>query len=127
MPSPLHVNASASHTSSKPTSPVTKSPPTAPSSATTATAPLASTKALRPEDISSPHELTAFVDVLLTQLETRFDEMSAQVLDRMNQMSTRVDALEFAIQDLINGDVAGPATPQTPSGATGLNRRTSEA
>ncbi|KAG6831504.1 hypothetical protein H0H92_009772 [Tricholoma furcatifolium] len=42
--------------------------------------------ALAPADISSPHELTAF-------------------------MSTRVDALEAAIQDIINGD----GVPQSPS------------
>jgi Heat shock factor binding protein 1 len=36
----------------------------------------------RPEDISSPHELTAFVETLLGQLETKFDDMSSQILDR---------------------------------------------
>nr|GAT58328.1 predicted protein [Mycena chlorophos] len=47
-----------------------------------------------PNDISSPHELTAFVETLLEQLDSKFDEMSSQILDRMSQMSTRVDALE---------------------------------
>ncbi|KAF7375294.1 hypothetical protein MSAN_00416200 [Mycena sanguinolenta] len=62
-------------------------------------------------DISSPHELTAFVETLLEQLDTKFDEMSSQILDRMTQMSTRVDALEASIHDIINGDVM----PQSPS------------
>lgn len=36
----------------------------------------------KPEDISSPHELTAFVESVLGQLETRFDEMSSQIMER---------------------------------------------
>jgi len=55
-----------------------------------------------------------FVETLLTQLETKFDEMSSQVLDKMTTMSTRVDALEVAIQDLIN-DTHVPATPMNLS------------
>jgi len=59
------------------------------------------------------------VESLLEQLETKFDDMSSQILDRMNQMSTRVDALEGAIQDIINGDI--PNIPSSPSG--GLSNR----
>lgn len=36
----------------------------------------------KPEEISSPHELTAFVETLLGQLETKFDDMSAQILEK---------------------------------------------
>ncbi|KAF5379760.1 hypothetical protein D9615_005747 [Tricholomella constricta] len=72
---------------------------------------------LAPADISSPHELTAFVESLLEQLDAKFDEMSTQILDRMSQMSTRVDALEASIQDIINGDVSVPQSP-TPTPAT---------
>ncbi|KIM57426.1 hypothetical protein SCLCIDRAFT_1219481 [Scleroderma citrinum Foug A] len=68
-----------------------------------------------PAEISSPHELTAFVEILLEQLDTKFDEMSSQILDRMTQMSNRVDALEAAIQDIISGDVATPNTSQSPT------------
>ncbi|TRM68677.1 heat shock factor binding protein 1-domain-containing protein [Schizophyllum amplum] len=64
-------------------------------------------------DISSPHELTAFVETLLEQLDTRFEEMSNEILDRMNQMSTRVDALEASIHDIINSDT--PSVPPSPS------------
>jgi hypothetical protein len=58
--------------------------------------------------------------------------MSTQILDRsksldlntlqashsipVNQMSTRVDALEASIQDIINGDVV--SVPQSPSPGT---------
>ncbi|KAI0806148.1 heat shock factor binding protein 1-domain-containing protein [Irpex lacteus] len=67
-------------------------------------------------DISSPHELTAFVETLLEQLDAKFDDMSNQILDRMTQMSTRVDALEASIQDIINGDATTAPTslPQSP-------------
>ncbi|TEB18901.1 hypothetical protein FA13DRAFT_1736891 [Coprinellus micaceus] len=68
--------------------------------------------AIAPKDISSPHELTAFVENLLEQLDAKFDDMSSQILERMTQMSTRVDALESSIQDIINGDAS---TPQSPS------------
>ncbi|KAJ7760624.1 heat shock factor binding protein 1-domain-containing protein [Mycena maculata] len=79
-----------------------------------------------PGDISSPHELTAFVETLLEQLDTKFDEMSTQILDRMTQMSTRVDALEASIHDIINGDVSVPQSPSPVPGA-GVRRSGSEA
>ncbi|KAJ3812296.1 heat shock factor binding protein 1-domain-containing protein [Lentinula lateritia] len=70
-------------------------------------------------NISSPHELTAFVETLLEQLDTKFDEMSSQILDRMDQMSTRVDALESSIQDIINGDLSVPQSPSPIPGTPG--------
>lgn len=73
---------------------------------TPATSSLGSSKI---EDITSPHELTAYVEQLITQIEGKFDEMSTQILERMNQMSSRVDTLEASIQDLINSD-GQPAT-----------------
>ncbi|KAF8071574.1 heat shock factor binding protein 1-domain-containing protein [Lyophyllum atratum] len=82
--------------------------------------------ALAPADISSPHELTAFVESLLEQLDTKFDEMSSQILDRMSQMSTRVDALEASIQDIINGDMSVPQSP-SPNSATPAIRRSDNA
>ncbi|KIK58079.1 hypothetical protein GYMLUDRAFT_45627 [Collybiopsis luxurians FD-317 M1] len=74
-------------------------------------------------NISSPHELTAFVETLLEQLDSKFDEMSTQILDRMTQMSTRVDALEAAIQDIINGDLNIPQSPTPNPGTPGGMRR----
>ncbi|KAI0250471.1 hypothetical protein BJV78DRAFT_1219441 [Lactifluus subvellereus] len=35
-----------------------------------------------PADISSPHELTAFVETLLEQLDSKFDDMSSQIIER---------------------------------------------
>ncbi|KAH7911705.1 hypothetical protein BJ138DRAFT_1100875 [Hygrophoropsis aurantiaca] len=77
--------------------------------------------AANPGEISSPHELTAFVETLLEQLDAKFDDMSTQILDRMMQMSSRVDALEGAIQDIINGDVITPVTSQSSTPLPGMN------
>ena len=53
--------------------------------------------------ISSPHELTDWVDNVLDQLESRFSVMSGQVESRMKEMSERIDALESSIEELITG------------------------
>ncbi|KIY49233.1 hypothetical protein FISHEDRAFT_41334 [Fistulina hepatica ATCC 64428] len=104
MSRPLNVNGS-----SAPETPQAKDAP-APLSRSTS-----KSNKLLPSDISSPHELTNFVEALLEQLDQKFDTMSTQILDRMNQMSTRVDALETAIQDIINGDVGPIQSPSLPS------------
>ncbi|EST07467.1 Heat shock factor binding 1 [Kalmanozyma brasiliensis GHG001] len=71
---------------------------------------------LQAPDISSPHQLIDWVDTVLGQLETRFDDMNGQVTARMNEMSSRIDALESSIQDLIHGTLA-PAGASTPNDA----------
>ncbi|KAJ3546065.1 hypothetical protein NMY22_g2192 [Coprinellus aureogranulatus] len=82
--------------------------------------------AIEPKDISSPHELTAFVENLLEQLDAKFDDMSSQILERMSQMSTRVDALESSIQDIINGDTSTPQSPSPmPPSTPGVRRNES--
>ena len=136
-----------------------------------------------PADISSPHELTAFVrcicvltfpsslhfllpivslsnfffqvETLLEQLDTKFDDMSSQIIDRsawcphplshllsssslisnivkfftVMQMSQRVDALEASIQDIINGDAPSSVTSSIPPspGTTPTNTTGSQA
>ncbi|KAI0261136.1 hypothetical protein BC834DRAFT_897427 [Gloeopeniophorella convolvens] len=82
-----------------------------------------------PADISSPHELTAFVETLLEQLDAKFNDMSSQIIDRMMQTSNRVDALESSIQDIINGDGASSTAPSdspspAPVAVTPQTRRT---
>ncbi|KAB5592503.1 hypothetical protein CTheo_4035 [Ceratobasidium theobromae] len=75
----------------------------------------------KPEDITSPHELTVFIENLLNQVEAGFDVMSGQILERLSEMSSRVDSLELAVQDLINVDLSAPApslTPQPTGGST---------
>ncbi|KIJ27309.1 hypothetical protein M422DRAFT_37840 [Sphaerobolus stellatus SS14] len=71
----------------------------------------------RAEEISSPHELTAFVEHILGQLEGKFDDMSGQILEKMNQMSARVDTLETSIQDLLNADLGIPQSPSPFQGS----------
>ncbi|EIW57492.1 uncharacterized protein TRAVEDRAFT_169335 [Trametes versicolor FP-101664 SS1] len=98
-------------------------PATAQSTLSTASSSTAVAKpAPNPPDISSPHELTAFVESLLEQLDQKFDDMSTQILDRMTQMSSRVDALEASIHDIISSDTPAvplpplpPSLPQSPS------------
>ncbi|TFK50201.1 hypothetical protein OE88DRAFT_333570 [Heliocybe sulcata] len=118
---PLKVHASAPP--SKPSSQSSTGEPTP------MAAPAKQSPVTNPADISSPHELTAYVESLLEQLDAKFDDMSTQILDRSNhhifaritvmQMSSRVDALEVSIQDIINGDITGgtgtPSIPQSPS------------
>jgi len=80
------------------------------------------------------------VETLLEQLDTKFDDMSSQIIDRsalprfplscgvssymvygshymhaVMQMSQRVDALEASIQDIINGDAPSSSTSSIPS------------
>lgn len=81
--------------------------------------------------------LISQVDSILDSLEAKFDEMSSQILSRstsvppcavtsvliffsVEQMSTRVDALETSIQDIINGDFSMTSTslPQSPGPGT---------
>ncbi|KAF9516900.1 hypothetical protein BS47DRAFT_1340198 [Hydnum rufescens UP504] len=127
MSKPLKVGNSFSRRIPKPgsPSPVSNSPIVRSATDTTISETKTNTFA-RPEEISSPHELTAFVETLLSQLEGRFDDMSNQILDRMNQMSSRVDALESSIHDLINGDIARPATPSTPGNSHPWRRESND-
>jgi hypothetical protein len=80
------------------------------------------------------------VETLLEQLDTKFDDMSSQIIDRsalprfplscgvsscmvygshymhaVMQMSQRVDALEASIQDIINGDAPSSSSSSIPS------------
>ncbi|KAJ1307553.1 hypothetical protein OPQ81_001650 [Rhizoctonia solani] len=104
----LPLNVAGSSTPAKERSPISPPPPVADSR------PSATGLTTKPEDITSPHELTVFIENLLNQVESGFDEMSNQILDRMTQMSSRVDSLELAVQDLINGDLSAPGPSLTP-------------
>ncbi|CDR87145.1 uncharacterized protein SPSC_00271 [Sporisorium scitamineum] len=87
--------------------PTTTSAATSTSSHADNPAPAAASKdGLQPPDICSPHQLIDWVDTVLGQLESRFDDMNGQVTARMNEMSSRIDALESSIQDLIHGTLA---------------------
>ncbi|KAI9635141.1 heat shock factor binding protein 1-domain-containing protein [Dioszegia hungarica] len=74
------------------------------------------------KEVLNPGELCGFVDTLLSQLETRFDEMSEQVTGRMNEMSARIDNLENTIQDLMTSDIDVPPPQQDGSTPLGVAR-----
>ncbi|KAG0660255.1 hypothetical protein C6P46_004709 [Rhodotorula mucilaginosa] len=65
--------------------------------------------------VTSPLELTQFVDTLLNDLEARFDSLSSDVLSRLNSLSTRVDSLETSLADLMSGSTLPPPPPQPPA------------
>jgi heat shock factor-binding protein 1 len=46
-------------------------------------------------------ELTAFVQNLLQQMQTRFQEMSDAIITRIDEMGARIDDLEKSIADLM--------------------------
>lgn len=69
--------------------------------------------------ISSPLELTTFVDTVLKQLESKFTDMSQEVLGKMNEMSNRIDALELSLQDLLSSDLNAAESPR-PASTTGF-------
>ncbi|KAK4503163.1 hypothetical protein PRZ48_006591 [Zasmidium cellare] len=47
---------------------------------------------------TQPSELVAVVDDLLNQLSSKFNNVSAEILTKMDDMSKRLDALETQIQ-----------------------------
>ena len=46
-------------------------------------------------------ELTAFVQNLLQQMQTRFQEMSDAIISRIDEMGARIDDLEKSIAELM--------------------------
>ena len=74
------------------------------------------------DESAAPQQLGDWVESLLTQIEKRFDEQNKQVVNRMNEMADRIDALESSIQELVHGsdvgaDVKQGAMPQAPAPA----------
>eukprot|EP00796_Vickermania_ingenoplastis_P005313 gene5313-3815_t len=46
-------------------------------------------------------ELTTFVQNLLQQMQTRFEEMSGNIINRIDEMASRIDELEKSISELM--------------------------
>jgi heat shock factor-binding protein 1 len=57
-------------------------------------------------------ELTAFVQNLLQQMQTRFQEMSDAIITRIDEMGARIDDLEKSIAELMQQ--AGVEEGDTP-------------
>ncbi|GAA5877333.1 hypothetical protein JCM1840_007199 [Sporobolomyces johnsonii] len=68
-------------------------------------------------DVTSPVELTQFVDNLLNDLESRFDSLSSDVLSRLTSLSTRVDSLESSLAELMSGTAGGASGPGSSTGS----------
>lgn len=47
------------------------------------------------------NELTQLVQQMLTQMQTRFQSMSDNIINRIDEMGTRIDDLEKSIADLV--------------------------
>lgn len=48
------------------------------------------------------NELTQLVQQMLTQMQTRFQSMSDNIINRIDEMGTRIDDLEKSIADLVS-------------------------
>jgi len=58
---------------------------------------------------ATTQQLGDWVESLLAQVEKRFSEQNQQVVNRMNEMADRIDALESSILELVHGSEAKPA------------------
>ncbi|PWN97194.1 hypothetical protein FA09DRAFT_330826 [Tilletiopsis washingtonensis] len=102
---PMAVSASSGGASTTSTA-ASMSAAAAPASAPAAAAAFAATApdATLPDaaGISSPHELTDWVERLVDGLEAKFNGMSESVEVRMREMSARLDALEASIKGVVS-------------------------
>ena len=51
---------------------------------------------------SSTKELNQFVQNMLKQMQERFDEMSSNIIGRVDEMGKRIDDIEKSIGDIMN-------------------------
>ncbi|XP_075516552.1 heat shock factor-binding protein-like [Primulina tabacum] len=63
----------------------------------------------------STSDMTAFVQNLLQQMQTRFQTMSESIISKIDEMGNRIDELEQSINDLRNemGQEGSPS-PSAP-------------
>jgi len=57
--------------------------------------------AAQPQQGRDTQELTLYVQNLLQQMQTRFQDMSNSIVGRIDEMGTRIDTLERNISDLM--------------------------
>ncbi|KAB8110298.1 heat shock factor-binding protein isoform X1 [Oryza sativa Japonica Group] len=48
----------------------------------------------------NPADMTAFVQNLLTQMQSRFESMSQNIVSKIDEMGTKIDELEQSVNDL---------------------------
>jgi len=62
----------------------------------------------------SPQDLALFVQTLLQQMQQKFEQMSDNIIGRIDEMGNRIDELEKSIADLMvqagvdNSDASNP-------------------
>lgn len=64
-------------------------------------------------------DLTVFVQNLLNQMQTRFQQMSESILGRIDEMGTRIDELEQSIGELMEDAADEPRGPVENAGKRG--------
>ncbi|BFZ12861.1 hypothetical protein BsWGS_15900 [Bradybaena similaris] len=52
-------------------------------------------------DPKSVQDVTSFVHTLLQEMQNKFENMSSQIISRIDDMGTRIDDLEKNIADLM--------------------------
>jgi len=52
-------------------------------------------------DPNAPQDLTIFVQTLLQQMQSKFEQMSDSIIGRIDEMGNRIDELEKSIADLM--------------------------
>eukprot|EP00347_Sterkiella_histriomuscorum_P011942 403370505 len=68
------------------------------------------------------NELTQLVQNMLSQMQQRFQTMSDNIVNRIDDMGKRIDDLETSIADLVNEAQNDPDIQQKPAGPGGLNK-----
>ena len=51
------------------------------------------------EEVPQPQDLTVFVQNLLGQMQSRFQQMSDSIIGRIDEMGARIDDLEHSISE----------------------------
>ncbi|XP_018857823.1 heat shock factor-binding protein-like [Juglans regia] len=64
-------------------------------------------------------DMTAFVQNLLQQMQSRFQQMSESIVTKIDDMGSRINELEQSINDLraemgVEGSPSDPVTPSKP-------------
>ncbi|XP_058107438.1 heat shock factor-binding protein-like [Magnolia sinica] len=63
----------------------------------------------------STADMTAFVQNLLMQMQSRFQAMSESIVSKIDEMGTRIDELEQSINDLKTEMGADSSSPLAPA------------
>ncbi|KAI8446836.1 hypothetical protein BY996DRAFT_1170405 [Phakopsora pachyrhizi] len=69
---------------------------------------------INPTEISTPQELIGWVDEVINKLESKFDRVEQEVLERLDLLGKRIDSLEGSMSDLLeNAATSNPVLSPT--------------